>query len=100
MDKNTLVKFLRSDFNPMDLYKSIRKFSGYKSWNIIKHETIGNRGLLLHIKSQSFNGGVLIVFEGDQYVVRKLTLGGFVLLMNRTKYVSTFGIILDNYLVN
>lgn len=100
MDKYSLVNFLRGDFNLLDVYKSIRKISGFNTWNIIKRETIGNRGLLLHVKGGTFRGYVLITFEDNMFVFRKLNISGMVMLTNRTKYISTFGIILDNYLVD
>jgi len=83
-----------------DVYKSIEQFPQFKKWNIQKKESIGDRGLLLHIKTPMFQGYILIVFDGENFIIRKVNKFGMVLLTNKSKYVSVFGIIFDLYLVD
>ena len=100
MDKFFLLPHIKSLFNVDEVFKSIQEFPQYKNWCIQKRETIGDRGLLLHIKTPLFQGFILVVFDGENFYIRKVNKSGFVLLTNKSKYVSIFGMIFDLYLVD
>jgi hypothetical protein len=100
MDKMKLLNFVRSSFNTNEVLNSIKQFPQFKQWNIINHDTIGDRGLILHVKTPLFVGCILIVFDGETFYIRKVNKSGFVLLTNKTNYVTIFGIIFDLYLVD
>jgi hypothetical protein len=100
MDKFKLLSYIKCSFNTNNVLKSIEKFPQFKSWNVVKHEMISDRGLLLYVKNSGFNGCLFIVFDGNDFIIRKINKCGFVLLTNKTKYVSIFGNIFDLYLAH
>jgi len=100
MEKFFLLPYVKSSFNVNEVFKSIQQFPQFKSWNIQKHESIGDRGLLLHIRTPFFHGYILVVFDGENFYIRKVNKAGMVMLTNKSKYVSIFGIIFDLYLAD
>lgn len=97
MDKFFLLPQLNDSF---DTTKLIEQFDSFKSWNVNKIETIGDRGVLLHIKKEKFIGYILISLNGDQIYVRKINKCGMVLMTNHTKYLSIVQTILNLYLAD
>lgn len=100
MDKFFLLPYVRNKFNTNELINEVKQFNRFKTWNIVKEETIGDRGILLHVKKSGFVGFILVTLEGGEYYVRKVNKCGMVLMTNHTKFLSILNTIFDLYLAD
>lgn len=95
MDKFFLLPQVKDSFNTTKL---IEHFDSFKSWNVKKIETIGDRGVLLHIRKPNFVGYILVTLDNGEIYVRKVNKCGMVLMTNHTKYFSIIKTIFNLYL--
>ena len=100
MDKFMLLNYVKERINTDVIINDIKKFDTYKNWFVTKIETIGDRGVLMYVKTGTFNGSILITYDNGQFYVRKINKCGMVLLVNNTKYFSILKTIIDLYLAD
>lgn len=89
MNKIFLLSYVGISFNTRDVLKEIKSLESYQDWKVQTTEQIGDRGLVLKIKNDQFDGYVLVTVDFDgKYIVRTFNKCGFRLSVNNTNNIS------------
>jgi len=88
MNKFFLLSFVESPFNTRETLKQVKSIENYRTWNVQSTETIGDRGLVLKMKTEVFDGYILITKNfSDVFFIRTINKCGMVLKVNKTDNV-------------